>query len=125
VAGRLRIPAALQLDSRRLPGRRHERIQLPEGNEPARLDFVIVTEISEGGAKLVAPAPLEVGRTIRLKLPLMEPVRGRIVWISSRLAGCEFVEPLHPAVLRILVAAATVDRKEWRLSLEGGPFRPV
>jgi hypothetical protein len=63
------------------------------------------------GAKLVAPTPLKVGRKVSLKLPLLEPLEGTIVWVSSRLAGCRFLSPLHPALLRVIVAAAQDQRQ--------------
>jgi hypothetical protein len=120
MAGRLRIPAALQ----GLPAvdrRRDKRVPLPH-DPPGGIDFVVVTDIAPGGARLVTPVPIEIGSAVRLKLPLLEPVVGTIVWVSSRLAGCAFAEPLHPALLRVLVAAGTADAGAWRSSLAGGPF---
>ena len=124
MAGRLRIPAALMAAPAR-DRRREKRTRVRSCNEAAGVDFVVVTEISPGGARLITPLPMEIGGDFRLKLPLLEPLHGTIVWVSNRLAGCEFLEPLHPAQLRVLLAAVTVDEPGWKLSLEGGPFSPA
>jgi hypothetical protein len=102
----MRIPASLRGMFDR---RRSERIPTGAATEP--IDFVVVTDISTEGAKLVAPTPLKVGRKVSLKLPLLEPLEGTIVWVSSRLAGCRFLSPLHPALLRVIVAAAQDQRQ--------------
>ena len=106
MAGSMRIPASLRGMFDR---RRSERIPTGVATEP--IDFVVVTDISTEGAKLVAPVPLKVGRKVSLKLPLLEPLEGTIVWVSSRLAGCRFLSPLHPALLRVIVAAAQDQRQ--------------
>jgi hypothetical protein len=93
VTGGLRIPATLEA----LPAwdrRQGSRLALPASNDLGGIDFVVVTDIGSRGARLVTPVPLPVGCEIRLKLPLLEPVHGSLVWVSSRLAGCEFLEPL-------------------------------
>jgi hypothetical protein len=86
--------------------RRSRRAMLREVGDGEDVDFVVVTDLSPEGAKLVAPAPLEVGREVALTLPMLEPLHGTIVWVSNRLAGCRFLDPLHPAVLRVVVASA-------------------
>jgi len=86
--------------------RQSRRAMVREVDDREEVDFVVVTDLSPEGARLVAPAPLEVGREVALTLPMMEPLRGTIVWVSSRLAGCRFLDPLHPAVLRVVVASA-------------------
>ena len=86
--------------------RRSRRAAVREIDERQEVDFVVVTDLSPEGAKLVTPAPLEIGRQVALTLPMLEPLNGTIVWVSKRLAGCEFADPLHPAVLRVVVASA-------------------
>jgi hypothetical protein len=86
--------------------RRSTRARLVENNTASGIDFVVVTDLSSEGAQLVAPAPLEIGSEVALTLPMLEPLDGQIIWVSKRLAGCRFLDPLHPAVLRVLVAAA-------------------
>lgn len=99
----IRIAASLRPCAER---RRSPRAPLRASEGPEEIDFVVVTDLSPEGAKLVAPAPLEVGRTVALTLPMLDPLRARIVWVSERLAGCRFLDPLHPAVLRVVMAAA-------------------
>lgn len=93
--------------------RRSPRAALPEAEITDGIDFVVVTDLSPDGARLIAPAPLEIGSEVALTLPLLEPLNVRIVWVSNRLAGCHFVDPLHPAVLRVLVAAAETERSAF------------
>jgi len=105
--GSMRIPASLRAMFDR---RRAERTSTGAANDGEAVDFVVVTDISTEGAKLVAPVPLKVGRKVSLKLPLLEPLEGKIVWVSSRIAGCRFLAPLHPALVRVVVAAAQDQR---------------
>lgn len=119
--GRLRIPATLQA-CHAFDRRQQARTRLPASNDLTGIDFVVVTDISTGGAQLITPVPLQIGSEVRLRLPMVEPVRGTLVWVSSRLAGCEFADPLHPALLRVLLLAATADPDEWRRSMSNGPF---
>ncbi len=118
---RLRIPAVLAI---RAAGtaRRHDRTDLPVSNDSNGVDFVVVTQLSEGGAQLITPVPMQMGQQVQLKLPMLEPLVARIVWVSSRLAGCEFLDPLHPAIVRVLIAVATTDQAAWRQSMAGTPF---
>jgi hypothetical protein len=123
VTGGLRIPATLEA----LPAwdrRQGSRLALPASNDLGGIDFVVVTDIGSRGARLVTPVPLAVGCEIRLKLPLLEPVHGSLVWVSSRLAGCEFLEPLHPAILRVLIAMASADPRRWRVRMTGESSLP-
>jgi hypothetical protein len=86
--------------------RRSRRATVREIDQGEEVDFVVVTDLSPEGARLVTPAPLEVGREVALTLPMLEPLVGTIVWVSKRLAGCRFADPLHPAVLRVVMASA-------------------
>lgn len=86
--------------------RRSKRTAIEGADQEEGVDFVVVTELSPEGAKLVTPAPLEVGGEVAITLPMLEPLRATVVWVSNRLAGCRFVDPLHPAVLRVVVATA-------------------
>jgi hypothetical protein len=47
-----------------------------------------------------------------LKLPGLEGWQARVAWVRGDEIGCEFVQPLHPAVLNIIVmkAGATLSR---------------
>ncbi|CAA9527276.1 MAG: hypothetical protein AVDCRST_MAG91-2644 [uncultured Sphingomonadaceae bacterium] len=87
--------------------RRSPRNSARFANDEGPVDVVVVTDLSPEGARLITPAPMDVGRHVSLNLPLFEPVEGRIAWVSSRMAGCEFAEPIHPAALRVLLAASS------------------
>ncbi len=81
--------------------------------EPASTEtheFVLVTELSLEGARLLTPAPLEIGGKVLLRLPMLEPVKARVVWVSNRIAGCAFQQPLHPAVFRVLLSEVESKR---------------
>jgi hypothetical protein len=86
------------------PQPRPARRALFEGAADEVRDSVLVTEISLEGARLLTPAPLEIGGKVLLQLPMLEPVKARVVWVSNRIAGCIFLRPLHPAVFRVMVA---------------------
>jgi hypothetical protein len=113
--GRLRIPATVQplAVDRRLA----RRSQLMASNGSAGRDIAVVTDTSTTGARLITPAPMQVGQEVLLILPLIEPQQGSLVWVSNRLAGCEFTDSLHPALLRVLLSAAKADPDEWQRSL--------
>jgi hypothetical protein len=98
----MRLPAWLTHWQPRVT--RAERRALFETGAEELRDSVLVTEISLEGARLLTPAPLEIGGKILLQLPMLEPVKARIVWVSNRIAGCLFLRPLHPAVYRVVVA---------------------
>ena len=108
----LHIPAVL-LSVPAVNRRRERRTLLPT----AIGEKVLVTDISPRGAQVIAPAPIPVGREVRLKLPWMEPLDATVVWVSNRIAGCEFTEPLHPAALRVLLAASAADQADWQLTV--------
>ena len=62
-----------------------------------------VIDISENGCKL----ELEVDRMLpeqrlMIKLPSLETQAGVVRWVSGRIVGVEFHEPLHPAVVEHL-----------------------
>lgn len=119
--GRLRIPATVQpvvAIDRGLA----RRLRLPVSRRLVGVDFVIVTEISTSGALIITPVPMQLGDQVQLRLPMMEPVTATLMWVSNRLAGCEFDDQLHPALLRVLLSAAKANPDEWQRSLLGGPF---
>lgn len=70
-----------------------------------RRTVIEVKDLSPHGAKLETFEVLEVGTNIWLKLPLLEALEARIVWVNRFEAGCRFVKPLHPAVFQVVVRA--------------------
>ena len=67
---------------------------------------VDVVDLSLSGVKLGMLDPIEVGARLWLKLPMLEGLEVRVVWYRNFEAGCEFVNPLHPAVAKTIVARA-------------------
>lgn len=66
-------------------------------------ETVVVLDLSPSGARLRAVSPLRTGHSIWLKLPGLEAKETRVVWTRGFESGCEFLEPLHPAVFDSLM----------------------
>lgn len=64
---------------------------------------VQVMDLSTHGFRAATHLELEKGADIWLKLPGLEALHGRVAWTDGYLVGCEFVRPLHPAVLQMVV----------------------
>ena len=90
-------------------GRRAERrvVNLAASlREPgASLSDAEVVNLSTTGFAAESDAPLETGSHVWLKLPGLEPVNSRVVWVEGRKAGFEFVTPIHCATLDLVLAA--------------------
>ena len=54
--------------------RRSERTPAFFANDEGPADMVVVTDLSPDGARLITPAPMEVGRHVALNLPLLDPI---------------------------------------------------
>lgn len=78
-----RVPLKCDIDFRR-KGRERYRVEL--------LDF------SPEGCCIAPPVRVEVGESVWLRIPDMEPVRGTIAWEREWKSGVEFDSPFHPAV---------------------------
>ena len=119
----LHIPALLLVypEADRRQERRADLLHGADDGEAG--DGVVVTDISPRGARLIAPEALSVGTEVQLKLPLLEPIEGIVVWVSKRIAGCRFIEPLHPALVRVLLAASasTSGQAGWTLKTPDSP----
>ena len=66
---------------------------------------VCVTDLSVNGCRFETREPLAAERFVWLKLPGLEALYSRVAWASESEAGCEFDQPLHPAVVDRLVRA--------------------
>jgi hypothetical protein len=62
-----------------------------------------VLDLSTHGFRAATHLELAGGTDVWLKLPGLESLHGRVVWMQGHLLGCEFVRPLHPAVLDMIV----------------------
>ncbi len=70
----------------------------------AKIIDIEVMNLSTDGFMARTPLPLEVGGYAWLKLTGLEPQNSRIAWIEEDKAGFEFVSPLHPATVQLVVA---------------------
>jgi hypothetical protein len=73
---------------------------------------VDVTNISLTGVKIRVLVPLEVGALVWMRLPNLDPVYAKVIWAEDNEAGCEFLQPLHPAIFSVV--AYTCTGKETR-----------
>ena len=91
-------------------GRRAERSEVVLGaglrQRGAHAVTVQVLDLSVSGFRAATHLQLMAGSDIWLKLPGLESLHARVVWMSGHLMGCEFVRPLHPAVLAMVVRNA-------------------
>jgi hypothetical protein len=67
---------------------------------------VQVLDLSVTGFRAATHLELMAGTDIWLKLPGLESLHSRVIWMKGHLLGCEFVRPLHPAVLDMVVRNA-------------------
>jgi hypothetical protein len=65
---------------------------------------VQILDLSTHGFRAATHLELAVGTDLWLKLPGLESWHSRVVWMRGHLLGCEFVRPLHPAVLEMMVS---------------------
>jgi hypothetical protein len=68
---------------------------------------VQLLDLSVNGFRAATHLELLPGTDIWLKLPGLESLQCRVVWMRGHLLGGEFVRPLHPAVLDMIVRNAT------------------
>jgi hypothetical protein len=64
---------------------------------------VQVLDLSTHGFRASTHLDLQKGADVWLKLPGLEALHARVAWMNGYLVGCEFVRPLHPAVLQMVV----------------------
>jgi len=67
---------------------------------------VQVADLSTSGFRVATHLDLHPGTDVWLRLPGIEPCHARAVWSRGHYVGCEFVRPLHPAVLQMIVRNA-------------------
>lgn len=67
---------------------------------------VQIEDLSTNGFRVATHLQLEPGGDVWLRLPGLEPCHARVVWNRGHHLGCEFVRPLHPAVLDMIVKSA-------------------
>ncbi|MBV9931547.1 MAG: PilZ domain-containing protein [Alphaproteobacteria bacterium] len=93
-----------------LDGRRAARTDVVLGaglrQRGAHAVTVQIMDLSTHGFRAATHLELEPGADVWLKMPGLESMHARVAWMRGHLMGCEFVRPLHPAVLDMVVRAA-------------------
>jgi hypothetical protein len=65
-----------------------------------------VMDLSTHGFRAATHLSLMTGSDVWLKMPGLESMHARVAWMNGHVMGCEFVRPLHPAVLDMIVRGA-------------------
>jgi hypothetical protein len=88
-------------------GRRAERSEVSLGaglrQRGAHAVTIQILDLSTHGFRAATHLDLMEGSDVWLKLPGLESLHGQVVWQRGHILGCEFVRPLHPAVLQMIV----------------------
>ena len=91
-------------------GRKAERAEVVLGaglrQRGAHAVTVQILDLSTHGFRAATHLDLLPGSDVWLKLPGLETLHARVVWMRGHLLGCEFSRPLHPAVLQMVVRNA-------------------
>lgn len=58
-----------------------------------------IVDLSTTGFRASTHLELMPGTEVWLKLPGLESLPSKVVWMDGYLVGCQFARPLHPAVL--------------------------
>ncbi len=64
---------------------------------------VVVRDISELGFKVESPVKVTTGSIVRLRLPGLGMLLGKVVWNRSGCLGGEFINPVSPSRLRLVL----------------------
>lgn len=67
---------------------------------------VKIIDLSTSGFRASTHLELMPGTEVWLKLPGLESLASRVVWMDGYLMGCKFERPLHPAVLQTILNSA-------------------
>lgn len=90
------------------PGRKEERQHCEIGaglrQRGASGVTVQIIDLSTQGFRASTHLELASGTDVWLKLPGLEALHARVAWTRGSSIGCQFVRPLHPAVLSMVVS---------------------
>ena len=67
---------------------------------------VAIKNISTHGFQAEVFETFNVAERVWLTLPGLEGWEARVAWSEAYRVGCKFMQPLHPAVLNIILAKA-------------------
>jgi len=65
---------------------------------------VPVLDLSTHGFRIESPLWLKEGSDLWLRLPGLEARHAKTAWVRGAVSGCAFVEPLHEAVLDLIIS---------------------
>ncbi|MDP8995124.1 MAG: PilZ domain-containing protein [Pseudomonadota bacterium] len=68
---------------------------------------VQIMDLSTNGFRVATHLEIPKGTDVWLRLPGLEPCHARVAWSRGHFLGCEFMRPLHPAVLDMIVRNAS------------------
>jgi PilZ domain len=77
-------------------------VQFRAGNRRANVQ---VRNVSQLGARVAGVFLVREDEKFWIKLPSLEPVEARVVWVEDFEFGCEFVRPLNERVLEAILRA--------------------
>ena len=93
-----------------IEGRRAARKEVTVGaglrQRGAHAVTIQIIDLSTDGFRAATHLDLFPGSDVWLKLPGLESLHAQVVWMRGHMLGCQFVRPLHPAVLEMVVRAA-------------------
>lgn len=67
----------------------------------------LLQNLSESGFRLSCPAQLNPEQALTVKMPGLQLLGARIMWVDNDQYGCKFDQPLYPAVFDHIVRMAT------------------
>jgi hypothetical protein len=76
------------------------------GESGAAKSRVSVFDLSVDGFRIAAVKGVQSYSKVWLSLPGLAPLRAEVMWVRDGFAGCKFLQPLHPAVLEMIVGGA-------------------
>jgi hypothetical protein len=92
------------------PGRKAERLPVELGaglrQRGAGGITVQILDLSTHGFRASTHLELQIGTDVWLKLPGLESLHAKVAWMEGFLVGCAFEQPLHPAVLQMVLRKA-------------------
>jgi hypothetical protein len=65
---------------------------------------VQIMDLSTHGFRATTHLDLDRGADVWLRLPGLEAIQAKVVWVKGYIIGCAFERPLHPAVLEMIVS---------------------
>lgn len=98
--------ASAMIDPALPPARRSERRRLAVRVKYRRKIVRLVAktiDLSCHGLRMTGAERFRDGDTVWITLPGLEPRKASVVWTNGFEAGCNFADPLHPAVLDAIV----------------------